>query len=434
MHGVFISITYRLMKRVVCIVALMLLAFSCRKEQAPVCEVLNVEHPCTVTRVSLSDNVNAVWNAGDKLSVFYNGGINEQWEYTGSDGAFKGTISHEGNSDRVGLGRFVAVWPYDAGNGINGDVVSTVMPAVQEYKPSSFGWALLVSKTEDSSLRFEYATGFVRVSLSGIGKVRSVSVRGNDREILAGHASIDVSGSRPQASISSSTGAKTLTVKDGYNVLETLSDEATDFWIAMIPGTFHAGLTVLVALDDGSTKELGISGPVTINAGEVVCVYGRIFGYETITADFTVGNAFSPALPGSVVTTEGTHTFSSGDRRYSFTFHPVVYSSGIWGYGTYEGSLLIGRNDSWIKLPVLSGCALYEVEYLSADASGGPFLSDTTVSPSSRKLSNQIDDASPDNWFSVTVRQLEKEKQYYLVVGKGNLRIKQIILKYVHMD
>ena len=421
------------MKRFLCISTVFLLALACSRENVSIREELRAESPLC-TRVSLSDGVNAVWNSGDKLSVFYNGGVNEQWEYTGDDGAFKGAISHNGNADRVGLGRFVAMWPYDSGAGISGDVVSTTVPAVQEYRKSSFGWALLVSKTEDNTLRFEYATGFLRISLRGIGKVKSVSVKGNGGEVLAGTAKVDVSESKPVACLTSQSGSKTLTVKDGYNVLETLSEEAKDFWIAMLPGTFTAGLTITVTLDGGNTKELGVSGPVTIGAGEVLCVYGRIFGYQTVSADFTNINAFSPAIPGSIVTSEGTHNFSSGDGRYSFTFHPVEYANGFWGYGMYEGSLLIGRNNSWIQLPVLPGCALYEVEYQAAGTSGGPYLTDTTVNPSKHKLSNQIDESTPGDWYSVTLSKLEKDKQYYLVVGKGNLRIMQIVLKYVPMD
>ena len=424
------------MKRVLYIFPILALALACHKEggSATVVETLEVSGP-SASKVRLSDGVNAVWSAGDKVSVFYNGGENEQWNYTGADGSPKGTISHEGSSWRVGNGKFTALYPYDSGASISGEVISTVVPATQPYAGLSYGWALLVSSTEDASLAFEYACSFVRLSLSGLGKVKSLSLKGNNGEALAGPATVDISGNSPAAAYGSGT-TQTISVS-GDAVLATLSSTEVDFWFGLLPGTFTKGFTVTVTLDSGSTEEFLVSGPVTLKAGEAFCIHGRLFGFDTITFDFVNNaSAFSPKLPatGNLSTSEGTHTYDTGSGTYTLTFHPA-YDSNWYGYGFYDHAeygraLLLGRKNAWIKLPVRSGYALVEAEYEAGSLSGHPYLSDNTSDPASHMLSNQVSDTSPGNRYSMLLNSPVKNKQYYLVVGSGNLLMRKLILRY----
>ena len=420
------------MKKLLFFVSIILLAAGCSKEsgQQTVTESLEITGP-TETRAHLVDGVNAAWDAGDKVSVFYNGGSNECWDYTGADGAFKGTISHEGTSYRVGSGRFVALYPYDSGATISSNVITTTVPATQTYRNSSYGWASMVSSTDDASLHFNYASAFVRVSLAGLGSVKSVAVRGNNNENIAGKMSVDISGAAPTASITAS-GTKTITVQNGSSVLENLGEEENDFWIGIAPGTFNSGLTVTVTLSNNSTEEFTVTGPVTVSPGEVLCVHGRLFGFLTISADFSSKTNFSPALPSSVVTSEGTHTFTSAGNTYSLTFHPM-YDSSSYGYGFYNNSeLLIGRKNSWIKLPVINGFALFEVEYVSGGTSGQPYLSASSSNP--KAASNQVSSSEAGSVYSMTLSEVVANKQYYLIVGAGNLRIKSMTIRYIAIN
>ena len=426
------------MKKHILYLSVFLLA-ACTKQAAPEPVTETLTAGCPDTRVMLFDGVNAVWNAGDQVSVFYNGGNNECWNYTGADGAAKGQIAHQNITDRVGLGRFVALWPYDGGASVSGDVVSTTVPAVQPYRAGSYGWGLLLSKTEDNSLDFQYATAFVRLSLSGKGKIRSITLKGGNEEALSGIADVDISGAVPAATLSS--GGSTLTLKKADDsVLETLSDaQETDFWLGLVPGVFAKGFVLTVTLESGSTEEITVSGPVTLKAGEAFCVHGRLFGFETIIIDFVSNpGAFSPQLPSSMSTTEGTHTYTAGGESYTLTFHPA-YDAAWYGYGYYTHaefgkSLLIGRKTGWIRLPVKSGYALYEVEYTAGSTSGYPFLSDSTYDPFGHMLSNQVSATTGNTNYSMTVEKTVKNKQYYLVVGAGNLLIKKMILRYKKVD
>ena len=425
------------MGRLFYILPFLVLISGCHKEggSGMFVETLEVSAPST-PKVHLADGVNAVWNAGDKVSVFYNGGDNEQWNYTGADGASKGTISREGSTWRVGDGKFTALYPYDAAASISGEVISTVVPATQPYVDSSYGWALLVSSTEDASLHFDYASAFVRLTLSGTGKVKGIKLRGGNGEPLAGPVTVDISGNLPVASYGSGT-TQEITV-GGKTVMATISNEGTDFWVGLLPGTFSKGFTITAILESGSTEEFTVSGPVMLKSGEVFCVHGRLFGFDTVTFDF-VNNAgaFSPKLPstGNLSTSEGTHTYDSGNGTYTLTFHPG-YDAAWYGYGFYDHAeygraLLLGRKNAWIKLPVRTGYTLVEAEYEAGSLSGHPYLSDNTSNPSGHMLSNQVSDTTPGTRYSMTLTSPVKNKQYYLVVGSGNLLMRKLILRYV---
>ena len=424
------------MKRIRYIFPLLFLVVACHKEggSTKVVETLSVSGP-SETKVRLLDGVNAVWSAGDKVSVFYNGGENEQWNYTGTDGAAKGTISHEGSTWRVGNGKFTALYPYDSGASISGEVISTTVPATQPYEDSSYGWALLVSSTEDASLNFDYACSFVRLTLSGTGKVKGIKLKGGNGEPLAGPVTVDISGSSPVATYGSGT-TQEITV-GGDAVVATLSGSGTDFWIGLLPGTFSKGFTLTAILESGSTEDFTVSGPVTLKAGEAFCVHGRLFGLDSVTFDFVnKANAFSPKLPstGNLSTSEGTHTYDSGNGTYTLTFHPA-YDANWYGYGFYDHAeygraLLLGRKNAWIKLPVRTGYALVEAEYEAGSLSGHPYLSDSTSDPANHMLSNQVSDTTPGTHYNMLLTSPVKNKQYYLVVGSGNLLMRKLILRY----
>ena len=417
------------MKKLLYMIPILLLAASCHKEvSVQVVETLSVSSP-DPTRVHLTDGVSAVWNAGDQVSVFYNGGENEKWNYTGADGASKGTISHEGNSWRIGNGNFTALYPYDSGATMSGDVISTTVPSVQAFDLYSYTWAMLVSSTDDASLHFEYACALVRLSLAGIGKVRSVTLKGGNDEPLAGPCTVDVSAGAPVAAPGSGAASSVTVNKADGSFLATLSAAETDVWIGVLPGTFSKGLVFTVTLESGNTEDVHVSGPVTLKAGEVFCVHGRLFGFETV----------SPALPASAFNehNDGTHTYTANGKSYTLSFHPAYHATS-YGYGMYSNeygkSLLLGRNGAWIKLPVMAGYALFEAEYEAGSLSGHPYLSDSAGDPLNHMLSNQVSDTTPGNSYSMTLGNPVTGKQYYLVVGSGNLLMRKLILRYTKLN
>lgn len=393
----------------------------------PITETLEISGPAT--RAHLVDGVNAVWDTGDQVSVFFNGGSNERWDYSGADGASRGSIIHESTTYRVGSGRFTAVYPYDSGATMISDVITTNIPASQTYRSASYGWALMVSSTDNAALRFRYACGFLKLCLRGAGAVKSVQVQGNANELICGTAKVDISADAPATSISS--GSKVITLSGTNATMESLTtDTEKDFWVGLAPGTYSNGLTVTVTLANNSTEEIAVSGPVSVNNGEVFSVHGLINSFLTVSVDFTNRNNTTPALPASAQTTDGNFSFTSGGANYTLTLHPG--SERNFMYYNAEGfpGLLIGMGGAWIKLPVIEGHALYEVEYKAAGASGSPYISPDGTNPT--QVSNQLTAGlTQGESYTMTLYDLERGKQYYLMVGSGNLRIAVLTLRYV---
>lgn len=414
------------MKKIFLFVSTILLA-ACAKEGSSVTESLEIYGPDT--KAHLVDDVNAVWDAGDQVSVFFNGGANECWDYTGADGASQGSISHEGTAYRVGSGRFTAVYPYDSGASMSGEVITTVIPAAQTYRTGSYGWALMVSSTENASLQFRYACAFLRVSLRGAGAVKTVQVQGNNNELICGTAQVDISGAAPATAITS--GSKIITLSGTSATMESLvTDTEKDFWIGLAPGTYSNGLTVTVTLSNNSTETLAVSGPVTVANGEVLSVHGLIYSFLSISVDFTNQNNVTPALPNSGNHADADYSFIFGGNNYTVTLHHSADKNYGWYNADGYPGLLIGMGGAWIKLPVIEGYALYEVEYQAAGASGSPYVSPSGSNPTA--VSNILSAGlTQGESYTMTLHEIVPGKQYYLMVGSGNLRIAILTLRYI---
>lgn len=416
------------MKKVFIIISTILLA-SCAKESTSLSVRETLQISGTAVKAHLVDGVNAVWDSGDQVSVFFEGGANERWDYTGADGASRGSISHEGTAYRVGSGRFTAVYPYDSGASMSQNVISTTIPATQTYRNSSYGWALMVSSTDNASLQFRYACSFIRVCLRGAGAVKSIQVQGNNNEVICGAAKVNIAGSNPATTVAS--GGKVITLAGTSATMESLlKDEEKDFWIGVAPGSYSKGFTVRVTLANNSTETISVSDPVIVDCGEVFSVHGLVYSFMSLSVDFTNKNNVSPALPTTAQTTDGTYSFTSGGANYSLTFHPG--SGRNYMFYNAEGfpGLLIGMGGAWIKLPVIEGHALYEVEYKSAGASGSPYISTSGTNPV--QVSNQLTAGlTQGDTYAMTLYETVGGKQYYLMVGSGNLRIAVLTLRFI---
>ena len=413
-----------------------LLAAGCTRENpvpAPSAQLESLEISGEVLqRVRLSDGINAVWSIGDQVSVFYNGGENECWDYTGNDGAATGTISHNGSSDRSGKGTFTALYPYDPDASLSGDILSTSLPAVQDYVPDSYGGALLAARTDNRSLRFHYACAFVRVRIWGYGEVAGVSLQTTAGEKLSGPVLVDLGAQQLAAVPQGSSGADCVSLqgKDGAT-LETLHGDTRDFYLAVIPVSCTQGLSCTVSMKSGLSRTFPVSDPVTLTAGSIYDLSCNVVETSDIGLVFSSKNATTPALPTSSTKEDGTFSFTSGGADYQITLHAGP-STASYGYAfAYGNCLLIGRAGAYISVPVRSGYSLYEVEYTAGSTSGKPYLTDKTDG-TGEMLSNPTFTTVADMSYPITLQKLEQPgKQYYMWVSTGNLRICAITFRYI---
>ena len=265
------------MKKVFMSLAAVAAVFAgCQKpelEVAPV-EVKNpfsasVENFGAETKTAMDGN-HVVWSSGDQLAIFQGAGVADLYELAdGYEGLASGTFTLKaGMGDDFYGGvemndpRNVAFYPYAEGLASYSEegawVVSNVtLPATQAYTENSFanGAFAMVAVTEsleDHVLRFKNVLGAVKFQFKGSSVVKSVALKGNNNEVLAGAATVTAhDGFDTPSVVMAEDGATEVVLDCGEGV--QVSKEGTNFVIALPPVKFENGFTVTVTYADGNT-------------------------------------------------------------------------------------------------------------------------------------------------------------------------------------
>ena len=235
------------------------------------------------TKTSLDNNGNVLWKMGDQVSIFAGSTINEQYQVTdASDGKTAAALNRVTSPGFVAggeIGNNVAFYPYASATGIakngSGYVISDItLPPTQYYAEESFGngafpMAAVTTSTDDMHLKFKNVLGGLKLQLKGTARITSISIKGNNNEILCGVAEVTVAnGSLPSISLTDAT-SKTVTLDCG-NGVQLNTATATSFIIALPAMTMQGGFTVTVTDTDGATMEIKTTKPQTITRSNLL--------------------------------------------------------------------------------------------------------------------------------------------------------------------
>ncbi len=141
-----------------------------------------------------------------------------------------------------------------------------VLPATQIYRKGSFpaGYDVMLGGGDGSSLSFDHACGFVKVSLraavSGENRIKSIRLSGNCDEQVAGCFGIDWDARKL---VPAGDGRSVTLVCDGVK----LSDEPTDFIIALPAQTFEKGFTIEIDNVAGHRQVRKTTKRIAVEAG-----------------------------------------------------------------------------------------------------------------------------------------------------------------------
>ena len=229
------------------------------------------------TKTSLDVEGNVLWKQGDQVSIFAESTVNEQYQVTdASDGKTAASLNKVGDSGFVAgteIDNNVAFYPYastaaiakSAGSYVISDIT---LPATQTYAEGSFGngafpMAAVTGSTGDMNLKFKNVLGGLKLQLKGTASIASISITGNNNEILCGAAEVTVSnGSTPSINLTDIS-AKTVTLDCGAGVALN-SETATPFIIALPPITMTGGFIVVVTDTEGKQMEIKTTKSQTI--------------------------------------------------------------------------------------------------------------------------------------------------------------------------
>ena len=204
----------------------------------------------TKTQLSSGSATSIVWNKTDELSVFTTTGTNVRFATTEAydlqtDAAFTESTPGEftGSTDGV-----YAVYPYNATATVSGSVITTDIPQIQPYSSQNFvaGSNVAVACMEGGSLEFKNVCGYIRIAPS-TANVTSLTIKGNNGEILAGRVRINYNGGTPAWEAVEGEGLTSVTVTRGTVAMA----KNTAFYVAILPQTFSKGITIEFTTDGG---------------------------------------------------------------------------------------------------------------------------------------------------------------------------------------
>ena len=221
------------------------------------------------TRSLIREGGNVLWVANDRISLFANGTNNP---FITKDGGvvtnFKGTVDETADT-------YYAVYPYNSDATIDGNTISTVLYTYQYAEPNSFasGMNLSVSRSSSSdgqNLAFLHSASYLRVEIadnySG-DAIRSMRLRGNNNEYLAGNVTISVDMSDYSAHIVEDEKASHTVYLDPINDGETLL-KGKNYYFVLAPQTMQNGYTLTLVNEAGDICEIEKPGPIEFNVSQ----------------------------------------------------------------------------------------------------------------------------------------------------------------------
>ena len=222
----------------------------------------------TKTSLVPGDNENAVhWSAGDAISIF--DGTNNN-EFTLTDGAGSASAKFEGEA--VPGKKYYALYPYSASAKFNGTVITSLLPAEQQYVGATFDTMLNPSVAvadENNNLAFHNVASILQINVSGLQSksVREIQISAD--KSLTGEYTVAMSNTEPYAAV-----ASTGTEISGLRLLVDSADMETEqnsegnisCYAVVLPGTYD-NLKISVIYSDNSYSEKSYQG-VTLVASD----------------------------------------------------------------------------------------------------------------------------------------------------------------------
>lgn len=387
--------------RAVTILTTAILAFSaCMKPQhaeerlSPGQNTLMVNMEGADTKAYI-DGTKTLLHSEDLFSVFYQGSLNEQWIYTGDDGSTRGNLTACTEIDRIAsTNKIYAVYPWSETASISKEIISTVLPQEQYFAEGTYGRGAAVLAAQVSSsystLNFRYASGFVRLRLSGNAKIKDIKLSSSEGEALSGACTIDMSSGTP---VLTATGSSSVLLRNLDFAPVTL-DGTKDFIFSVAPGTYQEGVTFDITYTTGQVQTVRKSGPFTVTAGVLATpVEAAAQPLFTLEASFYIGGEIlaSPfdvtlnrdIIPGSTGSTSESNDIylkTDTEKRYPFRFYisnkDKIENLRVTRSGLYFG----GTTGDYILLPGIEGMRLVSV-FLSASNCTVRINSEDSVNP-----------------------------------------------------
>ena len=262
-------------------IAAAIAAVSCVQEEAPVgvpqegtgeAVVFSAtfsEKPDSKATLTEGEEKSVVsWEANDQVVIFEGGNSFTYVATPDPENAKNATLAPEDESVESSEGEHYALFLHPSGNAegtLDGNVITTTLPAEQIADPNTFATHLAVAKTTGTSFSFKNVCGLVRVEIK-TSDVKSVVLEGLNDEIVAGGIKVNVADA-PTWAVDGENGSKTVTLK-AASAGAAIAPGV--YFFAVLPQTFENGFKVTSNKLSGDPVVRTTAAGVTVERCDIV--------------------------------------------------------------------------------------------------------------------------------------------------------------------
>lgn len=436
--------------------AIVVAAASCNKERAASPDLdggIPAGTPMTITagldtKIYYQNGKNIRWTTEDKLRVFDDEGVGST--FTTQDG---GKLEAEFTCDNwIGGTPVFAVHSYpqslfkDYVYGGENAVTAYLSPSQSIVHKQSFSKYSILSVGTISESNGSYEINGMKNVFGSIGfilsssGVKSVTLTGNNSEVLAGWVDVDYNNGKPTWKVSEAGGKETSkSIVATVNKGGAVSDEdpsfvkETSYYINVLPQTFEKGLTLTIEKQNGAKAVREISSEIVLARNEARS-FSKALDYELPFDPLTIHFAMdvwpfeekivSKANQDKTGLTGETYTYKYEDGGESKSCEFVIANPASEATNNYyaftAGSYLKFMDPgtgSWIKLPAIEGRKLCSVKVTTSNASNKTVVINTSNSGAEPYLfKKSVGNNVPVTYYN---SELEYDTSYYIYWSNG---------------
>lgn len=301
----------------------------------------------------------AEWESSDELGVFVGSNVNAKLTRT-KEGKFYAKLGSAPEETAA----YYAYYPYASGTTLQDKTIEVTIPSTQTYSDSGFPVPPMVAsyngKISDAAMTFHHAFAILKLSTmleedAPMAYFNSVNVIGNDSEILAGDATIDMTDvSNTMAAtvaidVNFTNGVDNVTLDCGDGI-SVSSSSKKDFYVIIPAGEYAAGFTITYTAGS-ATSTFNYEEPLSVARGTIVPIDVTLTTpLEKLTFTAKTGALVSPssALPAGLDGTAGSITWNENEyigffsnRNINTTLSQISGSMSADGTSaSYEGGIL----------------------------------------------------------------------------------------------
>lgn len=233
------------------------------------------------------EKTKVLWAEGDAYAMSVKGGAFAKFTLEGEGGQTTGTFT--GTATAGDGTQNVAYYPYADGITMVDGKLNVVIPAEQDYTPGSIAAAPMVAVSADNTLKFQNVASLIKITLQGDETIKSVSLTGNNDEILAGNALVTLE-ETPSLALAADAEGKNITLDCGEGI--ELSKDGVDFYFAVPAITLENGFTLVITDIENKVMTKTTTNEVELSASKVKVF--PAFDYEaslTASPNYAISSA-----------------------------------------------------------------------------------------------------------------------------------------------